>query len=52
MYSVISEIIGHVFESADFGESYIAFISGAIIIVLTAVFVDMVYQTFSRFWRK
>ena len=52
MYSVISEILGHAFENVDSGESCIAYISGAIIIVLTAVFVDMVYQTFSRFWRK
>ena len=52
MYNVISEIFGHAFQSADSGESYIAFVSGAIIIVLTAVFVDMVFQTFSQFWHK
>lgn len=52
MYDVISEIINHTFEAGSSGEEMIGFVCAAVIIVLTAVFVDMVYQTFSRFWRK
>lgn len=52
MYDVISEIIAHEWVSnytAD--QQYIYYIAGTLIILLTVVFVDMIYRTFSHFWR-
>lgn len=52
MYDIISEIIDHAWVNTNAGEQqYIYYISGALIILLTVVFVDMIYRTFSHFWR-
>lgn len=52
MYDVITEIIGHTWQSNYSGDQqYIYYIVGALIILLTVVFVDMIYRTFSHFWR-
>ena len=53
MYDVITEIIGHTWQSNYSGDQqYIYFIAGTLIILLTVVFVDMIYRTFSHFWRS
>ena len=53
MYDIISEIIGHVWQSTNAGEQqYIFYICGSLIILLTVVFVDMIYRTFSQWWRS
>ena len=45
MYDIIAEIIDHVWQSNYTSEQgYIYYICGALIIVLTAVFIDMVYK--------
>lgn len=51
MYDVIEEIINHTWTTGDSSQQYIYYICGALIIVLTAVFIDMVYRVFSHFWR-
>ena len=52
MYDLISEIIGHTWASTNAGEQqYIYYIAGALIILFVVVFVDMIYRTFSHFWR-
>ena len=52
MYDVITEIIGHTWQSNYSGDQqYIYYIAGTLIILLTVVFVDMIYRTFSHFWR-
>lgn len=52
MYDVITEIIGHAWQSNYAGDQqYIYYIAGTLIILLTVVFVDMIYRTFSHFWR-
>lgn len=52
MYDIIYEIIGHSWQSNYTGDQqYIYYIAGALIILLTVVFVDMIYRTFSHFWR-
>lgn len=55
MYDILYEIIGHVFET---GTSYSSteqqiYMYGcmSLIIVLTAVFVDLIYRVFRHFWR-
>ena len=51
MYQIIEQIINHSWTTGDSLQQYIYYICGALIIVLTAVFVDMVYRVFSHFWR-
>lgn len=52
MYDIITEIIGHTWQSNYSGDQqYIYYIAGSLIILLTVVFVDMIYRTFSHFWR-
>lgn len=51
MYDQIAMIIDHVYETGDSSQQYIFFICGALIIVLTAVTLDMIYRVFSHFWR-
>lgn len=52
MYNIISEIIDHLWDSSYGGEQqYIYYISGALIIILTVVTIDLIYRVFSHFWR-
>lgn len=51
MYDIISQIINHSWSTGDSAQQYVYYICGALIIVLTAVFIDMVYRVFSHFWR-
>lgn len=51
MYDIIYQIIGHAWATGTSEQQYIYYICGALIIILTCVFVDMVYRVFSHFWR-
>ena len=51
MYDLIETIIGHNWVTGSSDQQYIYYIAGALIIILTVVFVDMVYRVFSHFWR-
>ena len=52
MYDVITNVIDHAWISQNAGDqNNIYYICGALIIVLTAIFADMVYRVFSHFWR-
>lgn len=52
MYDLISNIIDHTWITQSSGEQqYIYYICGALIIILTVVFIDMIYRVFSHFWR-
>lgn len=51
MYDIISSIISHSYTSGDSAQQYIYYICGALIVVLTAVFVDLIYRIFRHFWR-
>lgn len=51
MYDIISQIINHNWATGTNEQQYIYYICGALIIILTCVFVDMVYRVFSHFWR-
>lgn len=53
MYDLISSIIDHVYESSYGGEQqYIYYICGALIVLLTCVFIDLIYRVFSHFWHS
>lgn len=51
MYDIINMLIDHSWSTGDSSQQYIFYICGAMILILTAVFVDMVYRVFSHFWR-
>lgn len=50
MYDIIYEIIDHSYTTGDSAQQYIYYTCCALIIILTAVFIDMIYQIFSHFW--
>lgn len=49
MYEIINQIIAHNWTTGDSAQQYIMYICGAMIIVLTAVFLDMVVRILFRF---
>lgn len=52
MYEIIRAIIDHSWVSQNAGDQqYIYYIAGALIIILTIVFIDLIYRVFSHFWR-
>lgn len=53
MYDVIRSIIDHTWQTngATGDQSYIYYISGVVICVLLAVFIDLIYRVFRHFWR-
>ena len=52
MYSIIEQIISHSWQSNYSGDqSYIYYIAGSLIVVLTVAFVDLVKTTFAKFLR-
>lgn len=52
MYDLISQLINHEWVSNYSGDqSYIYYIAGALIIIIFAVLIDLVYRVFSHFWK-
>lgn len=51
MYDLISRLIDHSWTTNTSEQQYIYFISGALIIVLTVVIIDLIYRAISHFWR-
>lgn len=49
MYDIIYQIIGHSWQTQDSMQQYIVYTCCALILVLTAVFIDMVVRIFFRF---
>lgn len=49
MYDIIEQIINHSWETQNSAQQYIYYTCCALIIVLTAVFIDMVVRIFFRF---
>lgn len=53
MYDIIEQIISHSWQSNyTSDQQYIYYIAGALIVVLTVAFVDLVKTTFQQFLRK
>lgn len=53
MYDAISEIINHAWISQGANDQqYIYYIAGSVIVLLTVVLIDLIYRTFSHFWRS
>lgn len=52
MFDIIQDIIDHTWITQNAGDQqYIYYIAGALIVVLTVVFIDLVYRVISHFWR-
>lgn len=54
MYDIIKSIIEHTWDSSSYNTSeqqIVYYICGALIIIFTVVFIDLVYRVFSNFWR-
>lgn len=49
MYDIIESIIQHSWTTSNSAQQYVYYICGALIIVLTAVFIDMVVRILFRF---
>ena len=53
VYDIVATIIDHEWVSNYSGDQqYIYYICGALIIMLTAVFIDLVYTIFRNFWKR
>lgn len=55
MFDIIYRIINHVWDNDYYSSSeqqIIYYICGTLIVILCVVFIDLVYRTFSNFWKK
>lgn len=51
MFEIIQSIIDHAWISQGAGDQqYIYYICGSLIVILTCVFVDLVYRVLYHFW--
>lgn len=52
MYDIVNNIIEHTYQSNYSGEQqYVYYICGALIVILTVTFIDLIYRIFRHFWR-
>lgn len=51
MYDIVYNIIRHNWVTGSSDQQYIYYICGALIILFTCVFIDMIYRIFAHFWR-
>lgn len=49
MYDLIYSLLDHAYTTGDSMQQYIIYISGALIVVLTAVCLDAVFRVFYHF---
>lgn len=55
MFDLIYDIISHTWDTSVYSSSeqqILYYICGALIIILTVVFIDLVYRVFGHFWRS
>lgn len=52
MYDLIENIISHNWVTSSSDQQIIYYICGALIVILTATFIDLIYRVFSHFWRS
>lgn len=55
MYDIIKGIILHTWDTSNYSSSeqqIIYYICGALIIIFTVVFIDLVYRVFQHFWKS
>lgn len=53
MYDIINNIINHTWQTNYSGEQqYVYYIAGALILILTTIFIDMVYRLVRGIFKK
>lgn len=55
MYDIIQQIISHTWvsgSSSSGDQTYIYYMCGALIVIFSCVFIDLVYRVFSHFWKR
>lgn len=52
MYSIIEGMINHNWVTGDSSQQYIIYTCCAMILVLTVVFIDLIYRVFRGFWGR
>lgn len=50
MYDIISQLIDHAWSTGSNDQTQIYYICGSVIVILVAIFTDMIYRVFSHFW--
>lgn len=51
MYDIVENIIAHAWQSNySSDQQYIYYICGALIVIFSGVFIDLIYRIFSHFW--
>lgn len=51
MYDMIADIISHQYVTGDSMQQYIVYTCCALIVIMTVVFIDLIYRVFAHFWR-
>ena len=54
MYDIIYQIVGHTWDTGSYSsteQQIVYYTCCALIIILTCVFIDMIYRIFRHFWR-
>ena len=51
MYDIVYNILNHAYTQGDTIQSYVLYTCCSLIIILTVVFIDMLYRIFRHFWR-
>lgn len=51
MYDIIQRMIAHIWVTGSSDQQYIYYICGAMIIMFTCVFIDLIYRIFRHLWR-
>lgn len=51
MYDLISSLIGHSWQTSNSEQQYVYYICGALILLLTASVLDVLYRVFLHFMR-
>lgn len=51
MYDMIRDIISYTYVQGDQLQSYVLNTCCALVIIMTVVFIDLIYRVFAHFWR-
>lgn len=51
MFKIVQDIIGYTSSSVYNSDSTILYICGSLVILLTIMFIDLIYRVFRNFWR-
>lgn len=50
MYDIIVQIIDHAWTQGDSAQTTVYYVCGALILIFTSVFIDLIYRVFRGIW--